>query len=341
MNIQSISKNEDWRKLFNAFGGQKVLVIGDVMMDTYLWGQVDRISPEAPVPVVALQKRENRPGGAANVALNLQSMGAVPYLCSVIGKDDSGDKFVSLLDQQGMPGEGIVKSEDQVTTVKYRVMGNKVQMLRVDHEDTNNINRIQSEKLLNSVSNLIEKNKINCIIFEDYDKGVITPWLIAEVVKISKKHDIPVAVDPKKKNFLNYKGVTLFKPNLKELREGLKLDALATNPVALSRAVEKLHHKLKVPFVLATLSDKGVYHSSMDESGKIAAGTVNAHLRKIADVSGAGDTVISIISLCLGAGLPVEKTAQLANLAGGIVCEYAGVVPITKELLFKEALRLL
>lgn len=325
--------------LFADFSRQTILIIGDVMIDSYLWGKVDRISPEAPVPIVSLKKRENRLGGAANVALNLQSMGATPVLCSVIGEDEKSQLFFDLMNEQKLGNEGIIKSKNRMTTTKFRIIGNNAQMLRVDEETENDINSDETEMLFTRIQSIVEEQKIGAIIFEDYDKGVITHALIEKTVLLAREKNIPVVVDPKKKNFMNYRGVTLFKPNLKELREGLKLDYELDSYDKIMDAVKQLQQLLEVDTAIATLSERGISYSSKKNDGSFLTGNIPAHIRNIADVSGAGDTVISVIALCMATQTSIEDMARLSNLAGGLVCEYVGVVPINKEHLFREALK--
>jgi rfaE bifunctional protein kinase chain/domain len=296
---------------------------------------VNRISPEAPVPIVAVNKKERRLGGAANVALNIQALGANPILCSVIGVDYEGMAFLDLLRQQKLSQKGILKSRDRVTTVKTRVIGNNHQLVRVDDETEDDVTAQETHNLLTLISYIIQHDKIDVIIFEDYNKGLITPKLIQKVVELAKSKGIPTCVDPKKKNFNSYKGVTLFKPNMKELREGLKLDIEADNINELQRAISSFRVKQKFETAIVTLADKGMITNSRSVKEH-----VEAHLRVIADVSGAGDTVISVAALCRALDCNPLLTVSLANLAGGIVCEEVGVVPISKEKLLEEALQL-
>ncbi len=326
-------------RLFHSFEGKKLLIIGDVMIDAYLWGNVDRVSPEAPVPIVRLNKRESRLGGAANVAMNIQNLGGIPVLCSVIGNDSKGELFRELLDEKGLTSEGIITSEKRLTTVKFRVFGNNVQMLRVDEEVGHNLEDEESVALMKKVTALLDTNGVDAIVFEDYDKGVISPVLIEEVLKLAKKHDVPVVVDPKKKNFSLYQGVTLIKPNLKELREGLNLNGELADPEHIHKAVLALQDKLQVGIVLATLSDKGIYYCRRNAGGDIESGSIPAYIRDVADVSGAGDTVISLAALCVAVGAPVKLMARLCNLGGGLVCELVGVVPVNRDKLLFEALK--
>jgi rfaE bifunctional protein kinase chain/domain len=322
-------------ELFKSFERTKVLIIGDVMLDAYIWGQVERISPEAPVPIVTVEKRENRLGGAANVALNIKALGATPVLCSVIGTDERSRDFQQLLENAGLPKDGILTSDSRKTTTKFRVIGNNVQLLRVDDEINDELSGHDTEYLKNTISDIIEKEDISIILFQDYDKGVITKELIRFVVDLAKKHRIPVAVDPKKNNFLEYKDVTLFKPNLKELQEGLNVGIDPSDIRSIEAAIEQLQEKLEADIVMNTLSEGGVL-TRWKKDGKYLTSHHRAHVRNIADVSGAGDTVISVAALCLAQGLGPSEITAVANLAGGLVCEEVGVVPVSKERLKEE-----
>lgn len=328
-------KKEQIRETFRYFNNLNVLIIGDVMIDSYLWGKVNRISPEAPVPIVAVGKKERRLGGAANVALNIQAMGANPILCSVIGVDYEGQALLDLLKVQKLSPKGILKCRDRITTVKTRVIGNNAQLLRVDEEVEEDITPSETQQLITLISYILSHDKIDVIIFEDYNKGLITPKLISKVVELAKHKGIPTCVDPKKRNFNSYKGVSLFKPNLKELREGIKMDISGDNINELQRVVSSFRVKQKMETVLVTLADKGVITNSRKMKEHLPA-----HIRSIADVSGAGDTVISVAALCLALGCNEVLTAAIANLSGGLVCEQIGVVPVNKDQLLEEALKL-
>lgn len=330
-----MSKTKTIIELFASFNKLNVLIIGDVMIDNYLWGKVDRISPEAPVPIVSVQKKESRLGGAANVAINVQALGANPILCAVIGGDANGRAFLDLLQQMNMSSEGLFQSNDRPTTVKTRVIGNNHQMLRVDEEKEEDINASEKKQLINRVTAIINRKKIDVIIFEDYDKGLINKSLIDQVIKLARQKNIPVAADPKKRNFNLYRHIDLFKPNLKELRDGMKIDLEKNNIDELKSAVKKLSAEHDIKNTLVTLSDLGVLISN-DSVEKI----IPAHFRNITDVSGAGDTVISVAALCLASGADAVTMASLANLAGGLVCEKVGVVPVEKKTFLEEAKRL-
>jgi rfaE bifunctional protein kinase chain/domain len=330
-----VAKSKNINELFASFEKLNVLIIGDVMIDNYLWGKVERISPEAPVPIVSVQKKEARLGGAANVAINVQAMGANPILCAVIGGDSTGRTFLDLLQQMNMSSDGLLQCNDRPTTVKTRVIGNNYQMLRVDEEREEDITSSERKQMVNRITSIINKKKIHIIIFEDYDKGLISKSLIEQVTKLARQKNILIAVDPKKRNFNYYKHVDLFKPNLKELREGMKLDLDKNNTKEIVAAVKKLALEHNIRETLVTLSDRGVLimNAKTEE-------IIPAHYRNITDVSGAGDTVISVAALCMAAGADSHTMAAIANLAGGLVCEKVGVVPVVKEELLEEVKRL-
>jgi rfaE bifunctional protein kinase chain/domain len=317
------------KNILEQFKGLKVLIVGDVMIDAYYFGKVDRISPEAPVPVVAVEKKENRLGGAANVAKNLVALGAKPNVCSVVGNDKDGDDLIDLFHQQGVGTTGIVKSKDRATTVKLRVISQATQMLRIDTENTEPISAVESYELVERIHQLLIDADV--LIFEDYDKGVLTTDNIAKITEEAHKRGIPVVVDPKNRNFNAYKNADLFKPNLKELREGLHKDIDVSDKLAFEAAVKSMMQTMQLKHAMITMSEKGV----MITDG-ITFEYIPAHIRKIADVSGAGDTVISVTALCFALKLNIKQTAAMANLAGGLVCEEIGVVPINKAKLESE-----
>ena len=334
-----MTQDNKFQDIFNRFNSLNVMIIGDVMVDAYLWGKVERISPEAPVPIVAVEKREERLGGAANVALNVKALGAKPILCSVIGEDSKGDVFLKLLEEEGMTAEGVCRSKNRITTTKFRVIGNHMQMLRVDEEITSDLNTRDTESLIGRVYSIIDKGKIDIIVFQDYDKGGITRKVIAKVIAYANEKEIPVAVDPKRKNFQKYKNVTLFKPNLKELQEGLKTEINHKDIKELNQVVLRLQDNQNIQHALVTLSEDGIYISSRKSNQRIIH-SIPAHVRSIADVSGAGDTVISVAALCLASHCSPLEIATISNLAGGLVCEQVGVVPINKEKLQAEIVKM-
>jgi rfaE bifunctional protein kinase chain/domain len=291
-------------EIFDKFSGLKALIVGDVMIDSYIWGKVERISPEAPVPVISITNKEIRLGGAANVAINVAALGATPLLCSVVGNDHDGKSLLDLLDSMKMDPRGIALSEDRITTVKERMLSSSQQLLRIDRETTKPLNDRDKAIIFKNAKELV--NEADVVIFEDYDKGVLDAELIQYIIELANKKGIPTTVDPKKDNFLSYENVTLFKPNLKEIKEGLKVDFSNDDEIAIAEASLTLRNKMAVEKVFITRSEHGVYISSDHHQHFIPA-----HVRSISDVSGAGDTVISTASLCLALGLPDKFIAEL------------------------------
>ncbi len=321
----------DFEQLFSKFSSIKIAVFGDVMLDTYWWGNVERISPEAPVPIVSMNHREQRIGGAGNVALNLVSLGAQTSLFTVLGDDEDAKILLSLLHGNNINTNYILKNEERITTNKIRVMGRNQQMLRLDAEVTHDISSENEIQLLENFSSFVKKEKPSVVIFEDYNKGVLTENCIQSVIKICKDENILTAVDPKRKNFFAYKNADIFKPNLKEVKDGLNMIIDDLSASLLNNIHEQLQQHLHHQISLITLSEKGVF--IQDEN---ASYIVPAHVRNIADVSGAGDTVIAVASLVYAATKDILLTAEIANLAGGIVCEEAGTIAINKQQLMRE-----
>ena len=315
---------------FERFHQQNILVVGDVMIDRYLTGRASRISPEAPVPVVHLQSREDRLGGAANVALNLKALGATPYLCSIIGKGDNSRQLLELLPQNQLPAKGILPSSNRKTTVKTRVLASNQHLLRVDDEDTHPLDEREQEQLLRAIRDILDSRDIHAILFQDYNKGVLAPTVIHQIVLEAIKRDIPTAVDPKFDNFWDYKHVNLFKPNLKEIRSQLPF-RVEPELHSLREADQHIRGRLGNPYTLITLSEKGLFFADKTQSDILPT-----HPRTIADVCGAGDTVFAIAGLGLSLGMSLRDIALLANLAGGQVCEKVGVVPVDRAQLEQE-----
>lgn len=322
---------KDIQHLFSAFEKFNVLIIGDVMIDAYLWGKVDRISPEAPVPVVSCTESENRLGGAANVALNVKSLGANPVLCSVVGNDDKGILFRELMNESSMTSEGIITDDQRPTTVKTRIIGGSQQLLRVDQEITSDLEQVMEEKFLAQVNTILNKEKIDAIVFQDYDKGCITKSIIQKVVTWAKEKNIPTLVDPKRKRFFDYRGVTLFKPNFKEFKEGLNEMLRKGDFDALGSLSKQFIKDQELTYLMVTLSELGIFITDGE-----APVHVPAEVRDISDVSGAGDTVIAMAGLCMAAGLAPRELARLSNFAGGLVCERVGVVPVKKDWIVED-----
>ncbi|MBQ7062951.1 MAG: bifunctional hydroxymethylpyrimidine kinase/phosphomethylpyrimidine kinase [Bacteroidales bacterium] len=325
--------------MFEKFTTERIMIVGDVMIDSYMWGNVTRISPEAPVPVVSITKREKRLGGAANVALNIEALGAMPIICSVLGTDDSGKDFQQIMYDCGMDRRGIVTSDNRMTTMKSRVIGNNMHIVRVDEENTHALSAVEEDLLLDRIQRTVKSMHIDAIIFQDYDKGNITPRIIDEVTELARRKKILTTVDPKHRNFAHFHDVNLFKPNLKELREGLNIEIDESSDESLVRdlltASRQLRERQHIDIVLITLSSRGMFACDFRGSEPQTV-LLPACQREVADVSGAGDTVISVITLALAAGMDLANAMRCANIAGGIVCEQVGVVPIDRTRLQAE-----
>ena len=314
-------------KVFEKIKGKKIIIIGDSMVDSYVLGEINRNSPEAPVPIVDVKKEDTKLGGAANVALNIQSLGMEPILCSVIGDDKDGENFLKLCKKNNLDTTGIIIDHNRKTTNKKRVIVNKKHILRIDNEETNYIKSEIREKFVNNIEKLISNNKI--IIFQDYDKGVISKELIEEINKIDH---LFIAVDPKKRNFFEYKNVDLFKPNLSEMLNAFnsKDDSIKN----LNTISNELKSKNNIKNLMITLSDNGLLINN--DAGFIHNKIEN---KKIIDVSGAGDTVISLATILFYLKLPEKFIAEMCNLAGGITCMSSGVSAINLKELTENAER--
>jgi rfaE bifunctional protein kinase chain/domain len=318
-------------ELFNDFTSLKVGVIGDVMLDSYIWGKVDRISPEAPVPIVSLHHKEQRIGGAGNVAINCSSLGAKVFVLGTIGKDDEADQLEQLMKEKRIDTTGLVKSAKRTTTNKTRIISRNQQMLRFDAEITDDLNKDDETALLKQLSNFIEHEDPNILIFEDYNKGVLTVKVIEEAISLCRASGVLTAVDPKKKNFFKYRNVDIFKPNMKEVQEGLNL-LFESNDLNLLRNVhEQLQKQLQHKVSLITLSDKGIFYQQLEN-----ASVIPSHLRNVSDVSGAGDTVIAVAAMVYAVTKNAHLMAEVANIAGGLVCEEVGTAAVDREKLLRE-----
>lgn len=322
--------------IFNEFGKLHVAVVGDIMLDTYWWGTADRISPEAPVPVVNVKSKEYRIGGAGNVALNLLNLGARVSMHSVTGTDEDGLLLEIMMKDKGINTEGVWKSDDRLTTNKIRIVSRNQQLLRLDYENSIDLLSEKEQRFIEKTISLFDADKPDVVIFEDYNKGVLTEKVIQSLIEYCRRQGIMTAVDPKRRNFFAYKGVDIFKPNLKEVRDALNI-AESTVSIEYCNAIHsKLATMLAHSISLITLSEHGVFVND-GKDGKI----IPAHLRNIADVSGAGDTVIAVASLVYAATKDASLMAEISNLAGGLVCEEVGTVAIDGDRLLEECNRLL
>lgn len=321
----------DFDSLFEQIAGLKVAVIGDIMLDTYWWGKVDRISPEAPVPVVSLQNKEYRLGGAANVCLNTVALNAATTVFTVIGNDEDAGILTAMLQESRVNTEYIIRSDERITTNKTRVMGRNQQMMRLDAEITRDISTSDEELLVSRFTSYLQTTGADVVIFEDYNKGILTENLITILIDICRQHGIITTVDPKRNNFFAYKQVDIFKPNLKEVKDALNVQLEEVSLQTLGNVHQKLHAQLQHNISLITLSEKGVFIQDSTESAVIPT-----HQRNITDVSGAGDTVIAVASLVYAATKNILLAAAMANLAGGLVCEEVGTAAINAEKLLGE-----
>jgi rfaE bifunctional protein kinase chain/domain len=326
--MENLILNGNWADKLSDI---KVLVVGDIMIDRYITGKVDRISPEAPVPVITHDKTEDRLGGAANVALNVQALGAQAFICSLAGEDTSGFELLELVKAQGMKSDFIRLSDERRTTVKTRVIGNNQHLLRVDREDTHFLSEVESDLLLTRFDKALNEVKPHILVLQDYNKGLLSPQVIGHCIEMAKKQKVFVAVDPKQYHFFEYKGVDLFKPNLKEISSAFQIEA-SSDFRTLQAISRELRGRIQNRYTLITLSHEGLYIEDSDH-----AFIIPPHRRRnIVDVCGAGDTVLSIASIFLFMGMDIEWVGRAATTAVGQVCERAGVVPVDKNLLFKE-----
>jgi len=314
-----------------GFVGKRIAVVGDLMLDKYFWGTVSRISPEAPVPVVEVDEESTRLGGAANVANNIASLGGVPIMIGVVGKDIGADILRTLVSGNGFPIDGIVADGTRPTTIKTRVIAHGQHVVRIDQEEKVDINADTETRVFASLKDQI--STLDGIILEDYNKGVLSKGLIKSVITLAKDHNKTITVDPKSNNFFDYQGVSVFKPNRKEAEEALgrRLHTFQDMEAAALELFTRLHAEN----ILLTLGEKGML--LLERNGTVAH--VESKTRNVADVSGAGDTVIATLTMAMVAGASVTESAALANYAGGIVCGEVGIVPIDKSVLIQIVLK--
>lgn len=314
-------------KLKNKFSGLKIAVIGDMMLDGYFWGDVKRISPEAPVPVIEIENEFFRFGGAANVTLNILKLGGIPYSVGVVGNDNDGKIFNFLMKESGIISDGIIIDASRSTTAKTRVIAGNQHVVRIDKESKKDISMEIENKLFDYISTHIKE--FEGIILQDYNKGVLTPSLIKKIITLANENNILITVDPKFNNFFEYNNVTVFKPNRKEAEDILALRLKSDKDI--TKAGEILIEKLCAKNILLTLGAEGI---AVFEQGKPEK-RMPTKARKVADVSGAGDTVIATLTMALAAGSDIYEASYLANYAAGIVCEEVGIVPIESSKLFE------
>jgi rfaE bifunctional protein kinase chain/domain len=312
---------KDLNKILLGFVSRRILVLGDVMLDHYIWGKVDRISPEAPVPVLDMQKEEYRLGGAANVALNLKALGAKVYICGVIGNDDAGRQVKELLTRQEIDASAIITDKKRPTTLKTRIGAVNQQIVRIDHENREDISKTLETAIIRAINKTLPM--VDAVIIEDYNKGLLTELIIYETVKNAGKLGKMIAVDPKQKNFFNYKKVDVFKPNYGEMQKNLGL--IFESEAEFDKQAKLLKDRIKCKYLVVTRGEKGL-HIYTDDS---KVHQIPTFAREVFDVSGAGDTVISALTLALCEGCDIRMAAIIANHAAGVVCGKIGTAVAT------------
>lgn len=324
-----IKKNIE--KILENSSGKKICVIGDIMLDRYMLGNVTRISPEAPVQVFDIKKTEPKLGGAANVSLNVKKLNAEPLLIGVIGKDIEGEILKQVLIEQNQNTDGLIECDDRPTTCKTRVIASSHHLLRIDSESKKEI----SAKIEKKITGIIYDNAedFEIIILQDYNKGLLTKSLIKKIIDFSKSNKKKILVDPKFDNFFRYKNTFVFKPNRKELEDAF--GKKAKNDGELIKICRELLNKIKCDNLVLTLGEHGmrVFNKS---GGKLNIHSVKTRARKVSDVSGAGDTVISTLAVALVGGADIIESVEIANIAAGIVVEEVGIIPIEKDVLIKH-----
>ncbi|MGD8778897.1 MAG: D-glycero-beta-D-manno-heptose-7-phosphate kinase [Ignavibacteria bacterium] len=322
------TSNDRLNEIRDKIKGKRIAVIGDMMLDSYFWGNVKRISPEAPVPVVEVENEFSRFGGAANVALNISTLGGYPIPVGVIGNDNNGNTFMDLMRETDIDNSGIITDDDRPTTTKTRVIANNQHVVRVDKENKTSITDSVENKIINFIE--IHKTSLDGIILQDYNKGVLTQKIIKTIIEIANNNNIIITVDPKFNNFFEYKNVTVFKPNRKETEDAFGIRIFDNNSI--SNAGSLLLEKLKPEYALLTLGEEGIaiFNSNNHKDER----RIPTKARKVRDVSGAGDTVISALTIALSAGADILEASYLANYSGGLVCEEVGIVPIYLDKLF-------
>lgn len=320
----------DIENIFRRIENMKVLIIGDVMVDEYIYGDVNRISPEAPVPILDFDHKEYRLGGAANVALNIKSLGATPYILSCVGK--KSEKFINILKEKDIKYD-LVNSETRNTTYKIRLMSNSKQMMRIDYETLEDLNSVENEKILELMDSILSKNNIDIVILSDYDKGVLNKANISKIIDRCKDDNIPIVVDPKFNNFLEYKDVDIFKPNIKEYMNGFNIK---DKKFDIKTNINILKNLTSCKNAMITMSEKGIYYNDQHNNSYMDHDVV----KNVADVSGAGDTVTATTALLYVLGVDPSTIIKICNIAGGLVCEELGVVQVDKNKIIEKYLNI-
>ena len=314
-------KNDfDLKRILDNFKNIKIGVVGDLMLDDYIYGTVERISPEAPVPVVNVKEEKFVLGGAANVVNNLASLGAKTICFGVIGNDANGERLLGAFADKKIDVSGLIRDKERTTIVKRRIIGSNQQLLRIDWEDITPISTFLEYALLRNIESKIDE--LDAVILSDYDKGVLTPMVAKEIVRMCRDRGKIVTVDPKPKNALNYYGATSMTPNRKEAKECLGMER-ATN---MEEVGKELKEKLKLDNLLLTRSEEGM---SLFIEDKVV--NIPTFAKEVYDVTGAGDTVISVFTLAAASGVSWHEAAKIANTAAGVVVGKMGTSTVTKD----------
>jgi len=312
------------------FKSYNILIIGDIMLDKYIYGNIEKISPEAPVPIFQMMHNEEKPGGAANVALNIKSLGSNPVLLSIVGDDRGGNKLLMLLEESGVETFNILRDIKKMTTVKTRLMANGQHVLRIDEENPISVDKEAERIISEQFLKIVEERDINAIILQDYDKGLLGKEMIEFFINKARENNIFIAVDPKFNNFYDFKNVDLFKPNLKEIETALN-QRIKTGKDELVRAAVELHNILKFKNLFITLGDKGIFYSDGENHDIFPTEHID-----VVDVSGAGDVVLSVATIAYLENMDIEDIAVVSNKAGGLACEIMGVATISMAQLKKK-----
>jgi len=312
------------------FKSYNILIIGDIMLDKYIYGNIEKISPEAPVPIFQMMHNEEKPGGAANVALNIKSLGSNPVLLSIVGDDRDGNKLLMLLEESGVETFNILRDIKKMTTVKTRLMANGQHVLRIDEENPISVDKEAERIISEQFLKIVEERDINAIILQDYDKGLLGKEMIEFFINKARENNIFIAVDPKFNNFYDFKNVDLFKPNLKEIETALN-QRIKTGKDELVRAAVELHNILKFKNLFITLGDKGIFYSDGENHDIFPTEHID-----VVDVSGAGDVVLSVATIAYLENMDIEDIAVVSNKAGGLACEIMGVATISMAQLKKK-----
>ena len=323
--------NDRFEEIIRRFSQKRIAVIGDLMVDRYLWGSVRRISPEAPVPIVDIESESIALGGAANVANNLFYLDVVPVMMGVVGTDTIGNVLIEIMNNNGMPTEGVIRDPSRQTSEKTRIIAHDQHVVRADRESRYDINEQAQQHLLDHLESVIET--LDAIVLQDYNKGVLTVKVIRGCIDIANKYNKMIAVDPKFDNFFEYQNITLFKPNTREIEQAMGV-VLNSDEQVLDIG-SQLCERIRCQHLLITRGEKGMILFNMGGEW----GHVPTRARRIHDVSGAGDTVISTMVAAMVGGADIKEAATLANEAAGVVCEEVGITPITLDKLRKAIAR--